>query len=269
VDNSGAGAGAGDLAALGTAGASGPCKVSWASTTTVSVAACTAYSAGRKVVVPNAVVLTLTTTTANLYESVCLSGVNGAPALVGPAATITSSTIMPAFSQSAPVACLAILKNSSTVNGNFTGAAQGQIYDIRTFTSTTKEFQTASTAVAPGMLAQLSGTGVVPSAAAAGTGSQYGIVLMSDGSTSTTTPNAIVAVDGPAYVLATAGTAGQLVESGPTTAGYAATLANPLNSAITGNSQYTWVGQARTNFAAGCTSAATCLGSLYVVVNIH
>ncbi|MGK3822453.1 hypothetical protein ABI017_14910, partial [Enterococcus faecium] len=79
-----------------------------------TVAPCTAYSGGRKVTVASTT-LTLTTTTTNLFENVCLTGTNGAPALVGPAATQNSASIMPTFSTSAPILCLATLKNSSTV----------------------------------------------------------------------------------------------------------------------------------------------------------
>jgi hypothetical protein len=260
VENSGLNPG--DLASTTTPGASGPCKVSWASTTTVSVAPCTAYSASRKVVVPSAVTLTLTTTIFSPYQTVCLNGTNGAPALSAIGASVSDPLIQPTFSTSAPIACLAVLQN----NGSTAGVI-GQIYDVRTFVSTVKEFATASTSIGPGMLAQVSGANIIPSNAATA-GNQRGVVIASNGNTSSTTPNAIVAVGGSAF--ADAGTAGQIMRSGIVT-GYAETQANFLNSnaTFTGSSQYTWIGQSRTTFANTCTSAATCIGSLYFTLTIH
>ena len=255
VSNSG-GAGAGDLPSLITPGVSGPCKVSWASTTTVTVAPCIAYSGGRKVIV-SSTTLTLSTTTLLPYENVCLTGTNSAPAVVGPAGTQTSAGIEPAFIANSPILCLATLKNSSTVNGNFTGTVQGQIYDTRTFTDTTKEYETSAAVLGMGYIAQASTTGVTIATLTAGQGLQRGVVVATAATISATNPNVIIATAGPAYVVATAGAAaGVQVETGGTTASFAITGASGNN--------YGSLGISRTAFAAGCTSAATCAGSLYV-----
>jgi hypothetical protein len=252
----------GDLASLVTAQTTGPCKVYWASTTTVTVAPCVAYSGGRKVIVASTT-LTLTTTTTNLYENVCLTGTNGAPALVGPATTATSATVMPTFNASNPILCLATLKNSSTVNGNFTGTAQGQIYDVRTFTDTLKEHSVAAAALGLGYIAQASASGVTTTTNTVGTAGQAGIVVASNGSTSSTNPNVIIATSGPAEVVATAGTTAQYVVVGGTTASFAAT------STTTTYTMYAYLGMSRTTYAAGCTSAATCVGSLFTELTLR
>ncbi len=272
----------GDLPALTTTGVTGPCKVSWASSTTVNIAACTAYSGGRKVTVPSTI-LTLTTTTINLYENVCLTGANNAPALVGPAATQNSATIMPTFSINNPIVCLATIRNGvggGAVNGSFavTGGTPGQIYDTRTFTNSVKAFVASSSAMALGTIAQNNGNQITTSSAAAATGAQQGIVIASNGSTSTAAPNVLIATHGPAYVAAIAGTLGQVAQSS-TTAGFASTLANPAaiicgaagtcTANTTVYSPYAFLGFVRTTFSAACTSAATCLGSLYVDLNIR
>ena len=244
-----------------TAQVTGPCKVSWASTTTVTVAPCIAYSGGRKVIV-SSTTLTLSTTTTNLFENVCLTGTNSAPALVGPAATQTSATIEPTFNPNNPIVCLATLKNSSTVNGNFTGAVQGQVYDTRPFTNSTKEFVTTASALGMGYVAQASTTGVTISTAVLGTANQRGVVVATNGATSATNPNVIIATNGPAYVVAAGGTAAADVVSSAV-AGFANT------SATTTFTMYAYLGVSRTTFANGCTSAATCVGSMFVNLNIR
>jgi hypothetical protein len=170
---------------------------------------------------------------------------------------------MPTFSAANPILCLATLKNSSTVNGNFTGAAQGQIYDTRTFTTAVKEFQTSAAALGLGYIAQASTTGVTTSTLTLGTALQRGVVVASNGATSATNPNVIIATNGSAYVVATAGTTGAAVVVGATTASFAVT------SATTTFTQYAYLGISRTTFAAGCTSAATCLGSLYTNITLR
>lgn len=258
----------GDLPSLVTPGVTGPCKVSWASATSVSVAPCTAYSGGRKVVVA-ATTLTLTTTTTNLYANVCLTGVNGAPAMVGPAATQNSPTILPTFSTTSPILCLATVRNNTggtlPPNGSFAagiGGTQGQIYDTRTFTTSTKEFVTApALAMGLGFLAQVSGAGVTTTSAV-GAANQRGVVVASNGATSSTTPNVIIVTSGPAVIVANAGSVGGYVQSSAT-----ATFAT--TSATIDADAFANMGVSRTAFAAGCTSAATCIGSLLVNVTLR
>lgn len=250
----------GDLPSLATSGYSGPCKVSYASATTVHVEPCVAYSGGRKVIV-NATTITLTTTTANRYENICLTGANGQPAIVGPAATQTSPTIMPTFNGSNPTLCLATLRNGTATNGSF--ATNGQIYDVRTFNQTLKEYQTSSSALGLGYIAQASGTGVTISTATAVTGGQRGVVVASNGATSANNPNVIIATHGPAYVVASAGTAAVAVTSSGT-AGFAATNTSDYRAAV-----FAYLGVSRTTYNATCNSAASCMGSLYLDLTIR
>ena len=249
-----------DLPSLVVPGASGPCKVSWATSTSVSVQACVAYSGGKRV---NVTAVTLNTnnasapdtnlTTTNIWGHVCLNGgTSSQPAFTATAGNANAKANMPSFSISQPVLCLADVKGSATTAGNISA-----IYDVRTFTSTSKEAITISTAAELGMLMDASTNGaLVP--AASSSAKLYGLVVATDGATSTTNPNAIVTTIGPGFVKALSGTAGQFVITS-TTAGYAITTAS-----IPNNSFYYSSGNTRTSFSTTCISAATCSGSLYV-----
>jgi len=253
-----------DLPSLVTAGASGPCKVSWASNNSVYIQACIAYSNGRRVNVSATTLYTNTATTnntnlttTNRWGHVCLTGANSQPAFTNTSGQATALAAMPTFNISQPILCLADVQGSATTNGQI-----GLVYDTRTFTSTIKEAVNLNTASELSMLVDAGATGgLVPSASCTtGTcsGKLYGVIVATDGSTSSGTPNAIAATVGPSYVKATSGTAGQFVKSSAT-AGYAATVA-----AIPNNAFYYSPGNTRTTYAATCTSAANCLGSLYV-----
>jgi hypothetical protein len=240
-----------DLPALTTTGASGPCKVSYSNATTIAWQACTAYSGGQRISVAAGSVA-LGTTAFSQWRHLCLTGANGQPALS--AASTSATANMPSFSVSAPVLCLADIKSAASGSvGNI-----GQIYDTRTFTSSLKEAVPASTAVELGMIADASGTNGAMVPASASSQKLYGLVVATNGSTSTTTPNTIVTTIGPGWIKAAAGTAGQFVKSS-TTSGYADTIA-----AIPNNSFYYSAGNTRTSFANTCTAANNCNGSLYV-----
>jgi hypothetical protein len=248
-----------DLAATGTQYVSGPCRVSWHSLTSIQWEACTAYSGGKRISVQNSSVaypsgLAITTTTTNVWQHLCLTGTNGQPALT--TASSSETTNMPSFSLTAPVVCLADIKNDTSTSGRI-----GDLYDTRTFTTDQKEAITTSSAVALGMLVDASAVGISP--AAAGSAKLYGTVVATDGSTSSTTPNAIITTMGPAWIKASAGTAGQFVKTS-TTNGYGNTTA-----AIPNNSFYYSAGNTRTDFDTTCTSAATCSSSLYVNFNVR
>jgi hypothetical protein len=249
-----------DLPSQVTPGASGPCKVSWASNNSVTVQACTAYSGGRRVNITSTTLSTnsATTNNANLtttatWGHVCLTGANSQPAFTSTAGQTTATAGMPTFSITAPILCLADVLGSATTAGKI-----ANIYDVRTFTSSLKEAVTASTAAQLGMMTDSSGTNgsMVPSAA--NSSKLYGLVVATDGSTSTTAPNMIVTTVGPSYVKATAGTAGQFIIAGGT-AGYASTT-----TAIPNNSFYYSAGNTRGTFSNTCTAASNCSGSLYV-----
>jgi hypothetical protein len=86
-----------------------------------------------------------------------------------------------------------------------------------------------------------------------------GVVIATDGSTSSTTPNVIIGLAGPSNVKCT-GTcsAGDFIKTS-TTAGYGTTT-----TSIPNNSFYFSVGNARNAFSNTCTSASNCNGAVYV-----
>ena len=249
-----------DLPSLVVPGASGPCKVSWASNTSVSIEACIAYSGGRRV---NVLATTLSTniastnnvglTTANRWGHVCLTGTNSQPAFTSTAGQLNATSAMPAFNVSAPVLCLASVQGESVTAGRI-----DNIYDIRTFTSSLKEAVNTSVASDLGMIVDAGGANGAMIPAASASAKLYGVIVATDGSTSTGAPNAIVTTVGSGWVKAIAGTSGQFVKTSLTN-GYGDTTIS-----IPNNSFYYSVGNTRTTYSTGCTSAATCNGSLYV-----
>ncbi|TAL14612.1 hypothetical protein EPN95_02310 [Patescibacteria group bacterium] len=247
-----------DLPALVTSGVSGPCKVSWASATSVTIQSCIAYSGGRRVNVTSTTLTTnsattnnISLTTTNRWGHICLTGSNSQPAFTTTAGQSAATSGMPTYSSLAPILCLADVLGSSTTGGNI-----ANIYDVRTFTSSLKEAVTVSTAVELGMLVD-AGTGGAMTPAVANSQKLYGLVVATNGSTSSGTPNTIVTTVGSGWIKATAGTAGQFTTAG-TTNGYSTTVAS-----IPNNSFYYSGGNTRTSYAATCTSASNCSGSLY------
>lgn len=258
------GAQAYDLPALTTPGASGPCKVSWTSNTSVTIAPCVAYSGGKRINVTGRTLSTnsatapnINLTTANRWGHVCLNpddpGSLGQPAFTTTAGQSTALGGMPTFSITSPILCLASVQGESVTAGRI-----DNLYDTRTFTSSLKEAVTASTALELGMLADASGTNGALTPAASGSSKMYGLVVASNGSTSTTTPNVIVNTVGPGWVKAVAGTAGQFIRTS-TTSGHGDTV-----TAIPNNSFYYSAGNTRTSYSTTCTAASNCSGSLYV-----
>lgn len=249
-----------DLPSLVVPGASGPCKVSWASNTTVSIQACIAYSGGRRV---NVSATTLSTniastnnvafTTANRWGHVCLTGANSQPAFTSTAGQLDATSAMPAFNVSAPVLCLASVQGESVNAGRI-----DNIYDTRTFTSSLKEAVNTSVATDLGMIVDAGGANGAMVPAASASAKLYGVIVATDGSTSTGAPNAIVTTVGSGWVKAVAGTSGQFVKTS-TTRGYGDTTAS-----IPNNSFYYSVGNTRTTYSTTCTAASNCNGSLYV-----
>jgi hypothetical protein len=160
---------------------------------------------------------------------------------------------MPTFSITAPVLCLASVQGESVNAGRI-----DNIYDVRTFTSALKEAVPASTAVELGMIVDASGTNGAMAPASSGSQKLYGLVVATNGNTSSTTPNTIVTTVGPGWVKSIAGTAGQFIKTS-LTGGYGDTT-----SAIPNNSFYYSAGNTRTNYNTTCTAASNCSGSLYV-----
>jgi hypothetical protein len=249
-----------DLPSLTVAGASGPCKVSRASNTSVSIEPCVAYSGGRRVNVTGTTLSTNSATTdntnlttTNRWGHICLTGADNQPAFTNTAGAAAATSNMPTFSVSAPILCLASVQGESVNAGRI-----DNLYDTRTFTSSIKEAVTASTAVELGMLTDASGTNGSMTPSASGSQKMYGLVVATNGSTSTTSPNVIVNTVGPGWVKATAGTAGQFVRAS-STAGHGDTIGS-----IPNNSFYYSAGNTRTTYSTTCTAANNCSGSLYV-----
>jgi hypothetical protein len=248
-----------DLPSLANPGISGPCRVSWASTTTVNIQGCTAYSGGRRVTVqPVSGMSVSSLTNANNWGHICLTGANSAPTLSAGSSSETAN--LPTWNIANPVLCLADIR--MTTSG---GTSIAAIYDTRTFSSTQKEPVNTSQAVSLGMLADAGGTAGAMKPSASGSQKLYGAVIVADSTTpsSSTSPNAIVTTIGAAWVKANGGTAGGFVISS-TTGGYATTT-----GAIPNNSFYYSAGNTRTSYTVGatntaCSSAAACSGSLYV-----
>jgi hypothetical protein len=233
----------GDLPALT---ANSPCKVAYNTVTSITIQPCTAYSGGRKVVVPSTNITLTTMTITNIWQHVCLSGTNNQPALT--TASFSETANMPTFSAGNPVLCLADIKGSASTANNI-----AQLYDTRTFTNTQKDFVALSTAAGLGWVVSASGSASVP-ATTAGAVTTEGVVVATNGLTSSTTPNAIISVGGPTYAKAISGNAGNIAISS-TTAGYATA------GASTG--AFGDMGISKTSWTATCNSSTTCLGSLY------
>ena len=258
----------GDLPSLATAGVSGPCKVSWNTNTSVTINACVAYSGGRRIKIGSTTLNTnsassphTSLTTTNIWGHICIDTTDGTPKFTATNGNSSETANMPTFSVSAPVLCLASIKGSGTTNGRVAG-----VYDTRTFTSTPKEAVTVeTTAASTGWLVNVSNGHVKP--VANGTDLR-GVVVATDGSTSTTNPNAIIAYAGPAWAKANAGTVAKYVQNSAT-AGYA----NTTNS-FPASGAYAVLGFARTGYtitlsSGECTAASSCVGSLYVNLNIR
>ena len=248
------GSGGGDLVSVASLGVSGPCRVSFLTTTTVKIVqGCTAYSGGRKIIIPDNTTPTgsLPLATAGDFTHVCLTGTGGQPAfsVSGPEAAN-----LPAFSASAPVVCLADIKAGAAVIAN--------IYDVRTFSTSIKSFATINAAVGVGLMVRGNGfAGQVALTATATDASIRGIVVASSGVASTTGPNVIIVTTGPQYVKA-AGTSGSNAAIIPTTTvGYSGTGTNA--------SAYGTVGLSQRTIDTACTLTTNCQFSQVTEINIR
>ncbi|HSW37688.1 MAG TPA: hypothetical protein VLG37_04970 [Candidatus Saccharimonadales bacterium] len=242
----------GDLVgATATAHTTGPCKVFWASATTVTVNPCTAYSGGRKVVVASTT-LTTTNGTANNFQHVCLTGTNNGPALTTSAGETAN---LPTFSIGNPVLCLADIDFAAANN------TISHIYDTRTFTNSMKEFVITAAAMGLSWIACPTTASQVTTCATttAGADPVSGVIVASNGSTSTTTPNAIMTVEGPtmAKPILTASTviSGDIVYNS-TTANRVTAVVLPTGIAGTGIWSNLGINRSATTSATLCTTTA-------------
>ncbi len=247
----------GDVGGI-TAVDNGPCKVSRASSTSVSVEPCIAYSGGRKVVVSAA--QTVSTLNGNtLFYHICLNGTNGSP--VATTGNASQTAAVPTFSATAPVLCLATVKTGA-------GSTITNIYDTRTFVSSRKQFVTftdgTQTGVAPGMIVTMDGANAnrVGVTNLAADPNVRGVVAVGSTSNSTTTVNAILTTGGPAFVVGTGTiTVGQTAQTS-TTLGYAGSAA-----AVAGYKDLgliIWPGA-----TAACNASTNCQYSMLVDVQPH
>jgi hypothetical protein len=250
----------GDIGGI-TAAANGPCRVSWATSASVSVAPCTAYSGGRKVVIASATtVATAGIASTAAFTHICLNGTNGAPtATTAAAGEITN---LPAFSATAPILCLATVATS-----NATTPVINNIFDTRIFTNDTKQFISTVAAMAPGWIAVQSAANQVTTSTTLATKDVMGVIGVGSSTASGgNTVNAIMVSNGPAYVEAASGTSttfavGDTAQTSAT-AGYASMAASAGLYEDLGLVVEPPLGN-------GCTSAATCQFSMYVNVAPH
>jgi hypothetical protein len=252
----------GDLVSIGTVG-NGPCKVYMGSTTnTIRWSGCTAFSGGRKIIVAaqGSDFSTNMTATANAFQYLCLNGTNNAPQLITSTSTTDNNpAIMPAFSVASPVLCLAtILKTAA-------GTAIQRIYDTRTFTTTTKQaVNIVTTAPAYGWLVTNTTTAgqYTPTNAAAG-GRMTGVVVATAAGTTANSINAIIAVNGPAYIKATNASGTNLV--GDTIQTIAQAGLASLVTTFSATTAYANAGIAQSNYQAGACAANSdnCRGSVF------
>jgi hypothetical protein len=260
VPDSGSGSDTGDLAGV-TGLTNGPCKVSEGGTTsTVSWKGCVAFSGGRKVIVSAGTATTSAGTSATvIWQHLCLTGTNSAPALSAIGAESANLSTSSMASVGAPILCLADIK---VTNGS---AVITGIYNTATYTTTTKQFATSNGATAP-VLGSLVKTGttnpgaVIPSSAASET-KLLGVVVATTGATSTNTVNSIIAVNGPGWVKGITGTnaVGDFVLP-TTTAGYVNTAAT-----FTSTAGYGTIGIARTAWTSACaTNSLGCNSAIQV-----
>lgn len=238
------GSGAGDIGAI-TGATNGPCRVSFLTTTTVKIVqGCTAYSGGRKVIIPDNTTPTgsLTFTNGNFIH-VCLTGTNNQPAFSTSGAEAAN---MPTFSANNPVLCLADIKTTNSVLAS--------IYDVRTFTTTNKTFATlnAVTGILGGIVTLSATANVVQLGSAIAQINAQGVIIVTAGSAATNnTVNMIIATGGPQYVKATGTSAlGSYVQA-IATAGYTSTAAVSTNA-------YSNLGVANRTIDTLCTLTTNC-----------
>ena len=243
----------------------GPCKVNYDGTGSVYVNSCLAYSGGREVSVA-AQAVSLSGVAANSYDNLCLNS-SGTPALVGGTSTTLGSETVnnlsttSATSMGQPLLCLATILTGSA-------STLSKIYDIRTFTTTTKTYATMTTAADTYL-----GAVVTPSAtsgevvwATSATGLVQGVIVASTGTAgSLGAPNIMIATAGPQWVFASAGTLNNYVEPSGTT--------GIANTTATAGTVYDILGLALNTYGTSCAAqtygATDCQYSLFTYLNIQ
>lgn len=183
----------GDVGGI-TAANQGPCKPYRSNVLAISWSACTVYAHGRKFKIAAGTASTLILQASTNYNNLCINS-SGSVTYIGNNAT-ESSAPMPSFDPKKPYICLATIAYSSDIE---------KIYDIRTFTTTAKEYVTINSTSSLGWAVKAestSGPNRVTKTVDAADLKVRGIVVATTGSASTTTINAIIAVDGHQWAKA-------------------------------------------------------------------
>ena len=264
LPSSGSGTNSYDLPSLTVPGASGLCKVSRTQNNELKINDCTAYSSGRRINVTETYLCInsntascgsrtpiQTTGTGTQWGNICLDKDTGGVKWTTTTGQPNAASGLPEWSVVQPVLCLAEVKITNNIVDD--------LYDVRTFSSAMKEAVNTGAAVELGMLVMADANGAMTPGT---TRSQklYGVVTVANPAipTSAGAPNAIVTTNGPAWIKAVSGTAGQFVIES-STPGYAQTILTIPNNAF-----YYSVGNTRTSFNTTCTAISNCSGSLYV-----
>ena len=246
----------GDLA--GSTGASnGPCKVSWATASSVNVSACSAYSGGRKVQIAATTSVAVPMSASTPWVHYCLNGPNNQPILTAGATESSNLTTNSLPNVVVPITCLADIKTD--------GASIVSIYDTRPFVGSQNQIvsiTTGSPALGEIVTASPSTAAYSLSQGAAGSGSIVGVIVATTGAAGSL--NAMIATTGPTWIKALAGTVGRSIEN-TTTPGYADTIVKAPSAT------YSVLGTSITGYTATtpCTSASTCAGSLFTTLTIR
>lgn len=257
----GSGTNPGDIGSLVSTNVSGPCKVSWASATTVNISACTAYSGGRKIKVA-AVTLTMGSATSSIqYYHVCLTGTNDQPVLSSGG---NQNANLPTFSATKPILCLATVMQETILGGS--GIVR--IYDTRTFTTTVKEYTTINAALFPGAVVQNSSTAnLVADSTTQSADKLRGVVVATSGSASSTTINGIIAVGGQQFVLAKVATSN--VNEFVVNSTFSGRSETQATVPTTGTGAYNILGLAQLTISTACTATTNCQYSQLVDLQIR
>jgi hypothetical protein len=241
-----------------TANTGSPCQVVYYNSvaTDVYVNACQAYSGGREITWAGGFIAA--PTGASTFQNVCFNS-SGSPALLGSSNTTSGSqsfnnlTTTNAITLGQPLLCLATIETGAT-SGSMAG---GHIFDMRTFTTTTKAYAAMASATA-GYLGSIVGpttAGLDLVAPVTTTTTKVaGIVVASSAATSSGAPNVIIAIAGPQWIYAGTGlpVVGDFITPGGTLAGV------PLVTSATGADAYDELG---INLATADTG--TCGTALY------
>jgi hypothetical protein len=219
------GANPGDLASVATPGVSGPCKVSWLTSASVSVSACTAYSGGRKVNVA-ATTLPINSPSKWFYIYVDPTAAGGlSKANVG-----GETNAAPTFSATAPLVNLA-----NVVTG--ASGAITNIYDTRVFTTDTKSFTNMRALNSVGWVAkQFTNNGQTTLTTSTTDGNVLGVIVATTTGQSGGSLNAIIVTAGPVFVKANGTpTVNQIVIPSSTSPNGYATTSATANLSVYGN----------------------------------